>query len=408
MSRKHSKQAGSGHIKARPALLLSHELRKLLASPLIWAIFLGMVLVNFGIVALTTSDIRAPYNLASKAQQSAGHRASSELKRAVDAQPQSDQQERLSKALDEAQDPYSSFDSARLGRNAVRALQGDRHENLGPIQRSMDSDMQAKYDRLGQRAQHLSSTGAGMDIYAGTATADAQHELFGSQGQAVLWESILLTLLIMVVLLGYERQQGVEPVIASTRTGRHLMRWKVLAGVGASLLACILLNLVTTGIFAAFVDTRGVWGSSVSSGFNQLTTAFGTEPFVTWFDCTVGGYWLASMGLELLAVLGLGLLTAAIHTAVSSTMAAAGLSFLLVIAGYFIEFFAASKGSWALFHAFSLTPGYLILTQGSWFTGMGLQALFPWQETISSLIALAIGTILLVLGLHYYQRKDLS
>ncbi|BDR54910.1 hypothetical protein KIMH_10210 [Bombiscardovia apis] len=405
MATQHSKAARRTH--ARPSLLLNHELRKLLGSPLLWVILLGMVVVNAGIAALTTSDLRAPYNLASQVQQSAGHRINATLKQEVASQPASNQRQRLSQLLGEEQDPYQSYEAKRLGRNAVYALQGDKHEQVGAFQRSMDADMEAKYERLGERAQHLASTAAGQDLYAGTATVDAHHELFEVEGRAVLWESIIVTLLIMVVLLGYERQQGVEPVLASTRTGRHLMRWKVLAGLLISLAACCLLNIATTGMFALFLDTRGVWGSSVSSSFNQLTTAFGSEPFITWFDCTVGGYWLANLGLELLAIAGLALLTAAIHTVVSSTMAAAGLSFLIVIAGYFVEFFAASRGAWGLFQVLSLTPGYLILTQGSWFTGMGLQALVPMQETISSLVALGIGAIVLGLGLHYYQKKDL-
>ena len=150
-----------------------------------------------------------------------------------------------------------------------------------------------------------------MDLYAGPVTHDAHQFLYDTLFRAVVTESLLLGMLSMLYLLGFEEQRRTVSLVCASRTGRRLYGQKVLAGLTAAVFLYILLAAVTLGIYFCLWDYSSVWEASVSSQFNYLTDMLYRRPFLTWGDFTVGGYLAAQLALGAALTAAFALLAAA-------------------------------------------------------------------------------------------------
>ena len=267
--------------------------------------------------------------------------------------------------------------------------------------------MSWKYTLLAERAAHLSGTGAAMDLYAGPVTHDAHQFLYDTLFRAVVTESLLVGMLSMLYLLGFEGQRRTVSLICASRSGRKLYGKKVLAGLTAAVFLYILLAAVTLGVYFCLWDYGGVLGGSVSSQFNYLTDMLFRRPFLTWGDFTVGGYLAAELTLGALLTADFALLAAVCGLLLRNVYASALVLAVVCFGGVGLTAMLAQMGLWCGYFASLVHPACVWLGIGGWFTELGLSGAAPWQETVSTgldLLAFGLGT---ALSLRLFRRKDI-
>jgi len=165
------------------------------------------------------------------------------------------------------------------------------------------------------------------------------------------------------------------------------------------------LAIVTLSVYFAFSPMGGVWGSSVSSGFNFIRSGFGTRPFVTWHSLTVGQYLLASIGVSLGTVLCFGLMAYAVGLWVRNSY----IGFLAVIAINGVVFLLPYYSPFMLFNfaVIQSSPIFLVMLRTLWFTDGGMDVVLPHFETVGIAVALVILMAVGAFSAMRFKRRNL-
>ncbi len=150
--------------------------------------------------------------------------------------------------------------------------------------------IQRKYSLLQPRVEHLAQSGAALDHYAGNATYESHQFLFGTLMRAMLAESSICAMLIVLYLMGYEQLNRTEGIVCASPIGRRLWGKKLAAAMLSAEALYVFVVGMTLLFYFSLWDYSGIWGDSVSSRFNYLTDMLYKRPFLTWGDFTIGGY----------------------------------------------------------------------------------------------------------------------
>ena len=377
--------------------LLRYEWSKLSHLPALWGVL--VLCLAFNCLLIGSGDRwRWEWNETAAMTGGLSQRVDTDFLDGLRQQPQSEYRDYLLSAAEGMTDIYADYDLKSL------SYFYNSYVKSSPTAAVL---MECKYERLAERVAHLSETGAAMDWYGGPITHYIHQFLYGTLMRAVLTEGAVLGMLSMLFLLGYENQQRTAGVYAS-RTGRKLCRCKVLAGITWALAVYLLLAAVTLGIFLLFWDWSGIWGGSVSSQFNYIIDLFYPRPFFTWTDFTAGGYLAAAVGMGGLLTVVFALLAAVCGTLMRNVYLSALLLALLLCGSAAAQALCSQAGLWMGYALLTFQPVSIWLTINGWFTELGLNAFVPWQETIGTVVWLAMLGLGAALSLRCFGRKDVS
>lgn len=376
--------------------LLKYEWRKLARMHALW-VFLALCLA-FNIFYVSAAGYDRGYvNEASRTASLLGQRVDNVFLERFSGMERTEYQDAILAGCQELDNVFASYDTAELTR-LYRYWLDDSLAGRW---------MARKYEKLSARAEHLAQTGAALDLYAGPATINAHEFLFGSLMRIILAEAAILGMLSMLALLGHEEIHRTTQAMCASRTGRKLFFWKILAGLAAALVLYLLILLVTLGVYFALFDYSGIWNSSISSGFNQLTDMLVARPVLTWADFTVGGYLAAELALGAALTAVLALLAGFVWVVIRRVYLAALVLMAVCLGALVVPSVLAELGFWTAYALCTFEPVLVLLDPVGWFTELGLNAFVPWQETVvtaSWLAALGGGTAAL---LKRMDRKDL-
>ena len=377
--------------------LVAWEWRKLVRLPALWG-FLVLCLAFNGLLLWAEDSLRQPFNEASAIAEVLGQRMDGTFLDGLERLPRTEYGDLVLSAAREMTDIFEDYDT----RDLAGLYEGVVKDSPAAVRL-----MSWKYTLLAERAAHLSGTGAAMDLYAGPVTHDAHQFLYDTLFRAVVTESLLVGMLSMLYLLGFEGQRRTVSLICASRSGRKLYGKKVLAGLTAAVFLYILLAAVTLSVYFCLWDYGGVWGGSVSSQFNYLTDMLFRRPFLTWGDFTVGGDLAAELTLGALLTADFALLAAVCGLLLRNVYASALVLAVVCFGGVGLTAMLAQMGLWCGYFASLVHPACVWLGIGGWFTELGLSGAAPWQETVSTgldLLAFGLGT---ALSLRLFRRKDI-
>jgi hypothetical protein len=265
--------------------------------------------------------------------------------------------------------------------------------------------MTEKYARLQSAADARFEAGDGMTLYLAGATYHRHQMLFRTVMGALLFQGILFAGLSMLLSLGYEHSAKTEFVVYATKTGRRINLAKFIAGVAAALVAYALISIVTLTVYLTLNPIGGSWGSSVSSGFNYIRCVMGNRPFVTWHGFTVFSYLLAALGASVGVVLCFSFMAYAAGLIIRNSYIAflvfALFNFALVTLPGII--FGATLPTYII----ALSPIWLALQQGMWFTDGGPNVLWAHFETVGIIGSLVVLAALCFWSSARFRRRNL-
>lgn len=391
------------------------ELKKALSTSVIWG-FLAVCLLFNVILVISNTYNRNYIQYISGAVAQYGQKVDDEFIEKLKDAPASDERDRLLMSLGVSPDDEALFSngSSQPEEPAQNPLQGiDTADYAEAYVKKLGLTgfwadlMEAKYDALQPVVDRLAAEEADKDLYAGEVTNDLHRQLFEILFRAVLTEGMLAAFLCMLLVLGAENLHGTDSLVFSTKRGREIVRPKIGVGFLCGIGSYILLAGGTLLVYFLIFDFSGIWNASVSSQFHTLADDVMTRPFFTWGGFTVLEYlWMQlALGALLVAVFCMlgafaGLLFRNTYAAFVAVLAAGFL--LLLLPGWFHSLNWAG-GAFAA----GLSPFWIWNIQGSWFTDLGGNALWPWWEITGVIISLVLLCGLLFAAGHWHRRKDL-
>ena len=264
--------------------------------------------------------------------------------------------------------------------------------------------MREKYRAFQYAVDARQEAGDSMTLYFAGATFGQHERLFSYTMGLLLFQGVTLSVLIMLLTLGFEHAAKTDYVVYSTKVGRKIGRHKLLSGMIVGLGTYILLASVTLAQYFAFNPMGGTWGSSVSSGFNFIRETLGTRPFVTWHSFTVFEYLFASIGVSLAIVLCFSLMAYAFGLWIQNSY----IGFLVLVAlnGVLI-LFPYYSNLWMLNFTITQSPIWLVVMRSLWFTDGGSNVVWPHFETVGIIGSLALLVLTSLWSTSRFRRRDL-
>lgn len=266
--------------------------------------------------------------------------------------------------------------------------------------------MRAKFDALQAPVGERALSGDSYTPYFGEHTYKMHLSLFHSLGVLgiLLLQGILAAVLIALLSVGYEQANHTEPSVYATKTGRHLVSYKITASVVSAIVLYAMLVAVTLFVYFRLFDFSDVWGSSVSSGFNAMNSIV-DRPFTTWRGFTVATYLWASLGVSVGIVVCFSLMGAAIGLLAKNSYVGF-LAVLFLNACLIVTPLMIPRHFYAHFIALH-SPVYLWLNSGLWFTDGSLITLWRHFELWGLGISLGILAGCCILAVKKFEERNI-
>ena len=280
--------------------------------------------------------------------------------------------------------------------------------NLGLTGRVAE-DMRAKYDTLQAVVDEKALAGYSYSPYFGEYTYLMHINLFNGLGVMgrLLLQGILLVVLLSLLGVGYEQINHTEHSVYATKTGRRILRHKIVASLFAGIGIYMLLVTVTLAIYFSVFDFSNVWNSSVSSGFNFIEDFFsGVRPFTTWQSFTVASYLWASLAVSVGLLICFSFMGAVIGIFSKNTYVA----FLMVVVLNAVclmmptIFSVNSLARYVFYH----TPVWLWWNSGLWFTDGGFFTLWRNFELWGMGVSFLILAALCILSIKIFEKRNIA
>lgn len=376
--------------------LIKYEMKKALSLPVLW-VFFGLCLALNILFIAENGYGRDYFNDTSGDAALLGQRIDEAFIEGLSELPYTENRDILLGSAASLTDVFADYDAAGLG--AYYEAQFDK----SPLAASW---MRAKYERVSERVEALAAFGAGMELYAADMTYPSHRFLFGTLLRALTAEASIVGALAALYLSGCERMTRTVPLLCSARAGKRLWLRKAAAGTSCALLLWSLLAAASLGAYLMRWDYRGVWASSVSSGFNYVIDLLIVKPFITWGDFSVGGYLAASLGMSAAVTAVCSVLASLAGILIRHTYTAALALVLSGAGGLSITVWLENRMIGPAYIVSCFQPVILWMDEGVWFTDGGMNTVLPWQEPIAAAIWLALGIFGMLTAYRHRAGKD--
>jgi hypothetical protein len=265
--------------------------------------------------------------------------------------------------------------------------------------------MRNKYEQLQVSVDKKAEISESLTLYFASATTYIHNNLHKNIMRSLILECGLIAALIMLLSVGYENHNRTSHIVYATKTGRNIMRHKLFASLTAGIATFAVLTALTLAVYFIFNNYGNIWGSSVSSVFNYVyDILIGRRPFVTWHSYTVLTYLLATLGITTLLTVCFGLLAFTVGMWVKNSYI--GFLLFLVINAGCVVFALLVSGLPQYFVV--LSPVWLWLKRGLWFTDGGVDILWKNFETLGICASLIILAGLCAVSAITFRKRDIA
>lgn len=385
-------------------LIYRYELKKLLKSAAVWG-FIAVCLL-FNIIIISNSG-NAYADFVSTVAEDTGYILDQSFYEKLSQVTASDKKakyylEQLKNETDGVTDVFEGYEVKDIA---------DIYINVAGLSGFFAKTMRDKYTALQKVVEEKAERDESLTLYFAGATHHRHNFLFGTLTGWLFTEAVLVSVLLVLLSIGYENIHGTENLVYSTKKGRLVLRPKFAASVTVGFLAYALLALITLVVYFSKTEYGGVWRSSVSSLFNyRVDLIAGIRPFVTWYSFNILTYLMAMLAMGAGVVLCFMLMAFSIGMLVRNSY----MAFLVLLIANGVNVVLPMQVSQTLtiglaVRCFSiLSPVWLWLKQGIWFTDGDIDIIWPHFEMFGLCMSLAVLTALCLLATNYFRKRDFT
>ena len=385
-------------------VLYWYELKKMLSSAAVWGFIAFCLLFN---IYLVFSNFGDPYaDFVSAASNDTGYVLGASFQRKLSKLTASGEQAQYLQQL--VSDTYGATDI--LDGYKTESI-GERYIAAAGATGSFAKAMRDKYAALQKVVDQKAASNESLTLYFASATYNRHQQLFNGLMCWLLVEGALISALLTLLCVGYENSHGTEDVVYATQKGRRILRTKMAASLSAGLGAYALLALFSFLVYFHVNDYGSVWGSNVSSIFNYTYDIIaGYRPFLTWYSFSVLHYFLAMLGMSACLILCFSLMALGIGILIRNHYIGF-MIFLVVNAALIVIPWQMPKGPavslYVRYYAM-LSPVWIWLKHGTWFTDGDVDILWPHFETLGFCVSFLILAAFCLFAMIHFRKKDLA
>lgn len=380
------------------------EVLKLLKSTSLWMLLLIFFIFNLFLIGSTRWD-SYPDFVGEVAKITGTKLDDSFSERIETVSVASQDREMFEQFKEDTSDPINHFDDYHITEvgdlyvNYLNSLYENDTENYFTQQiREKYVDMQMIVDEKARKDEALSLSHA-------SSTTIMHQNLFDTILGWLLIEGVILSVLISLQSIGYEKGNETETIVYTTNTGRNIVIKKLTASLLVGLGAYFLLIFSTLLVYLSLHDYSALWSSYVSNIFNYRNDMIaGYRPFVTWQSHTILTYLLSKIGVSLGLIICYILSAFIVELIIRNNY----ISFIviLILSAAFIVL-PLMIPSHSLRSYIMLSPVWLWLKHPIWFTDGDVDIVwknFEMLGTSISLLLLIMGTVIVF---NRFKRRDL-
>lgn len=334
-----------------------------------------------------------------EARKTTGRQMGAAFDRRAAQLPESGYKQILTEQTKGAVDIFEQYDAA-----ATAQL----YQNAFRIKGWVADALEWKYQKQEQRITELDRQDASLDVGAARMTQNLLDILFHQLCRIILAQGLLAAVFAALYICGHEQLHRTWMTVYASKRGRLVQREKLAAGALYAAIAYLAIAAISCTAYAAVWQLGDIWKTNMSTQFYQIRTAIYLLPFIPWATFTVQSYLAAVLALGLAVVLIFYLLGYCGGLLAKNSYA----GFLLIFVGAALNFelilVTGDNAQWALYELALWSPAALWGWQPSWFSDMGIQALVPWQECLTTLFCLVSASALVCLGFRHFNKKDLK
>ncbi len=298
-------------------MILKQELLKILKTPVIWVLVLFFITLN-SILVMSKSDFKEDLSILSDMVDTYGAEINEEMMTEVGHdykkiqtwvnQVANDENtvyehpsDLLSKLSKQTENPLEQEELRTLLEYAVLEGFYRTAQDLDEIYEEIDLSQSAEgqielyrltgnaaeqvreqYQKLEVRLDQLIENGEHKHLFFMGKVYEMHSLLFRDIGRALLFELMILIVLITAAITNYEFEHRTSLVTYTTKKGRALVLYKLLAATIASSFVMLGMIGVTLTIFFTTYNYEGLWSVPISNYFNGETVL----PYISWWNIT--------------------------------------------------------------------------------------------------------------------------
>lgn len=307
----------------------------------------------------------------------------------------SDKKSYLPDQVEEVTNIFENFQTVKIADSylAKDQVTGENAKNI-----------QKKYAWLQPIVEKKAKTKEALDPYFKEQTPHHHQLLFKTLFRVIIGEVALFALFFPLISLSFDKSQGLEALLSTTKVGRRLPVKKFFASLTASFLILFCLLALSLSLFFFRFDFSKVWQDSVSSAYNSAVFEPG-KPFITWQSLTVVQYLFQTIGLTFLLALFFSLLGYFVSVAISKSLPAFMTLISFLVLSYLLKpLFPVGSH---LRGIFAMSPFWLWKNSGEWFTDGTSDILWPYFETLGVISFTLVFIGLAIMGTKRYQRREI-
>lgn len=390
------KSAGKRDVSA---VLLWWEIRKLCEVRMMWVF--AILCVAFNVFFVMSNQAGGEYvSYVKEARDLTGSRMGKAFdKKAEELLDDDDRKDLLISETKGAEDLFETYDAV-----TTAGMYIGKYRITGWVADALEW----KYAQQNGQVRKLAAQDASLDAAAAGMTKQLLDILFGRLCRIVIAEGWILAVFLALYICGSERMSRTWTIVYASRRGRSIHVEKYIAGCICALGAYAAIAFVSSAVFAGVWRLGEIWETNMSTQFYYVYVAGIKVPFVPWISFHMWGY--------LGAVLALGAVVVALFYGIGYTIGLltknsyAGflLLFIVLAVNFEVVMLAGDSAQWMIYEAAMWSPLMLWWLQPLWFSDMGINALVPWQESLTAALCLLVSAVLLMAGMRFFYRKDLK
>lgn len=302
----------------------------------------------------------------------------------------------------EVTDHFDDYDITEVGATYIDYL---NKVNSNELPLTLSNIIRDKYKDMQEVVKQKALSDEALSLQHASATPFMHENLFEIIIGWLMIEGMIISVLIALLSVGFEKQNETEGFVYTTRTGRSVVMKKLCATLVVALGTFLLLTLGTLLVYFTVHDYSVLEQSSISNVFNYRNDLIaGYRPFVTWQSHTISTYLLSKIGITL------GLLVTFILSAfiLDIIIRNSYISFfaILILNGLIIVLPMVLSGNNLNFYL-TLSPVWLWLKHSLWFTDGDVDILWKNFEMLGITMSLGILISGYVTAFYRFKRRDL-
>ena len=379
------------------------EFKKLYSSVTLWALIILFLIFNIFLVVSSSGNKYTDFlgEVSHETGYVLNRSFHNRLSQTYVSDIQSDYLEQLKIDTYKIEDIFDNYEISDVGEKYIAATGAP--EKFAETMRNKYSDLQMVVDKKAESNES-------MTLYFAGATYNMHQLLFKNLMGWLIIEGVIISVLLVLLSLGYENSNKTENVIYSTKTGRNILRAKFTASISAGLGAYLLLCIITFVIYFSVNEYSGIWGSSVSSIFNyRYDIIAGLRPFVTWHSHSVFTYFLATIGMSIGLIFSFCLMAFAIGISIKNSYISFFVFLIInaVMVAMPVMISNTTLVSYFIRYYSMFSPVWLWLKHSLWFTDGDMDTLWKYFETMGLCVSMLTLVALSILVTIRFKRRDI-